>query len=104
MSRNPGESAEQWSTRASVEYNAAWNALGNEPHRLMLTGISQSPYPIPDRGYDNAMDRLAAADCERGDAAIALDREQRISDHADRIGGHVDHRLTDKPPPDQSRV
>jgi hypothetical protein len=74
MSRNPGESAEQWSARAAAEYHAAWNALGNEPQR-MLTRISEGMHSS-DQIYDEAMDRLAAADCERGDAAIAVDRER----------------------------
>jgi hypothetical protein len=32
-------------------------------------------YPLLDEGYDGAMDALDDADNERGEAAIALDRE-----------------------------
>jgi len=92
MSRNPGESAEQWSARASAEYYTAWNALGVEPKRMLLIGIAEGVHSISDHDYDDAVDRLAAADCERGEAAIALDRERRISDRAECMRDNDDHR------------
>ena len=66
--RNPDESTEQWLARSSVEYHDAWDAV-----RIQQRGRS----PFLDDGYDGAMDRLQAADNERGNAAIALDRERR---------------------------
>jgi hypothetical protein len=44
-----------------------------------MTGMTSVDQPIVDEQYDVAMDRLAAADCERGDAAIAVDRERRTA-------------------------
>lgn len=89
MSRYPGEPAEQWSARASAAYHAAWDALAIEPQRRLPTGIAEGVHSISDPGYDDAMDRLAVADCERGDAAIAADRERWISDRADLVRGDV---------------
>jgi len=104
MSRNPGESAEQWNTRASAEYHAAWDAFGVERRRLSATGIADGgSYPALDEAYDGAMDRLEAADSDRGDAAIAVDRERRNSDRAERMRADLDHRMTDEPPADPPR-
>jgi len=78
MSRNPGESSERWFDRAAAEYHAAWDALSTRRRRTSMTGMT-SVEPVVDEQYDVAMDRLVAADCERGDAAIAVDRERRTA-------------------------
>lgn len=97
MSRNPGESSERWFDRAAAEYHAAWDALSTRRRRTSMTGNTEVDQPVVDEQYDGAMDRLEAADCERGDAAIAVDRERRISDRADRMRADLDHRMTDEP-------
>ena len=84
VSRKQGESTEQWNARASAEYHAAWDAIGVERRRLSS-----------DEGYDGLMDRLEAADCERGDAVIAMDRERRSGDRTDRMRADLDQRMTD---------
>ena len=76
MSRHPGETTEQWCTRAASEYREAWAAFGTEWRRIARTGFLRPwGYPLLDEGYDGAMDALDDADNERGEAAIALDRE-----------------------------
>ena len=76
MSRHPGETTEQWCTRATSEYREAWEAFGIEWCRMARTGIFRPwGYPLLDEGYDGAMDALDDADNERGEASIALDRE-----------------------------
>ena len=97
VSRKQGESTEQWNARASAEYHAAWDAFGVERRRLSATGIADGgSYPALDEAYDGAMDRLEAADSDRGDAAIAVDRERRNSDRAERMRADLDHRMTDE--------
>ena len=56
-----------------------------------------------DKGYDNAIDRLQAADCERGDAAIAVDRERRTNEHTERMRADLDHRMTGGPSAEPAR-
>jgi len=76
MSRHPEETTEQWCTRATFEYRGAWEAFGIEWRRMVQTGYFRPwGYPLLDEGYDGAMDALDDADNERGEAAIALDRE-----------------------------
>ena len=76
MSRHPEETTEQWCTRATFEYRGAWEAFGIEWRRMAQTGYFRPwGYPLLDEGYDGAMDALDDADNERGEAAIALDRE-----------------------------
>jgi hypothetical protein len=76
VSRHPGETIEQWSLRATSDYQAAWAALRVESDRLGAEqGRRFPPDPLLDEGYDVAMDALEAADDDRTDAAIALDRE-----------------------------
>lgn len=80
VSRYPGETIEQWFLRATMDYQAAWAALRVESNRLLAErGRRFPPYPYPllDEGYDGAMDALEAADDDRTDAAIALDRERQ---------------------------
>ena len=79
MRRKQGESSEQWFDRATTEYRTAWDALSTQRRRTSMTGMTSVDQPIVDEQYDVAMDRLAAADCERGDAAIAVDRERRTA-------------------------
>jgi len=86
--RNPDESTEQWLARSSVEYHDAWDAV-----RIQQRGRS----PFLDDGYDGAMDRLQAADNERGNAAIALDRERRNIARAAGMQANVDRRLASEP-------
>jgi hypothetical protein len=102
VSRNPGESTEQWNARALAEYYAAWDALA-ERHRLVMTGIAEDTYPVEDEGYDRVMDRLETADCERGDASIAVNRERLNGDSADGMRADLDHRMTDEPSVDPAR-
>ena len=65
-------------TRAAIEYREAWEAFGIEWRRVARTGfLRPRGYPLLDEGYDGAMDALDDADNERGEAAIALDRELR---------------------------
>jgi hypothetical protein len=97
MNRNPGEPSEQWFDRAAAEYHAAWDALSTRRRRTSMTGNADADQPAVDEEYDSAMDRLEAADCERGDAAIAVDRERRTSDRTDRMRADLDHRMTDEP-------
>jgi len=92
MGRHPGESIEQWFERSSKEYHAAWDALGAERRRISMIGYSTDLYPLLDEGYDGAMDRLEAADAERGDAAVALDRERRHTEEAKRMRDDLDRR------------
>ena len=94
MNRNPGESSELWFDRAAAEYHAAWDALSTRRRRWSITGNTDIDPSLVDEQYDAAVDRLEAADCERGDAAIALDRERRTNDRADRMR---DHRMTGDP-------
>jgi len=76
MSRHPGETTEQWCTRAASEYREAWAAFLTEWRRVARTGfLGPWGYHLLDEGYDGAMDALDDADNERGEAAIALDRE-----------------------------
>jgi hypothetical protein len=76
MSRHPGETTEQWCTRAASEYREAWAAFLTEWRRVARTGfLGPWGYPLLDEGYDGAMDALDDADNARGEAAIGLDRE-----------------------------
>jgi hypothetical protein len=76
MGRHPGETTEQWCTRAASEYREAWEAFGTEWRRMTRTGfLGPWGYPLLDEGYDGAMDALDDADNERGEAAMALDGE-----------------------------
>jgi len=94
VSRRPGESTEQWLTRASAEYRSARDALSVE---------LRAGYPVLDEGYDGAMDRLEAADIEHADAAHALDRERGNNDRVGRMRPTEDARMTPEPSVDPSR-
>src|SRR6478735_727490 len=72
----------------AAEYHDAWDAV-----RIQQRGSS----PFLDDGYDGAMDRLQAADNERGNAAIALDRERRNIARAAGMQANVDRRLASEP-------
>jgi hypothetical protein len=77
MNRDPGETAEQWNSRAAAQYQHALDALEVESRRLGLEGWQFAPgtYPTLDERYNQAMDALDAADDERIDATLALQRE-----------------------------
>ena len=76
MSRHPGESAEQWCDRANAHYLRAWEDFGVQWRRVARTELfGPEDYSLFDEAYDGAMDALADADHERGQAAITLDRE-----------------------------
>ena len=49
---NPGEATDRWSARAAAEYHAAWDGLGVERRRMMITGITAGDHPVVDEGYD----------------------------------------------------
>jgi hypothetical protein len=82
MNRKPGETAEQWNTRAAADYQDALDALNVEARRLGLDGWRFHPgtYPLLDEAYDRAMDDLDAADDERAEASVALLREGPSTD------------------------
>ena len=56
-------------------------------------------YPVLDEGYNGAMDRLEAADSERADAEIAVNRN---SDQVSRMRADRDGRMADEPSADPS--
>ena len=78
MSRHPGETTEEWLRRATTEYQDAWTALQNASRVLTSAGwrLPDASYPILDEAYDSAMDALDAADHDRTEASIAVDRER----------------------------
>ena len=43
---NPGESTDRWSARAAAEYHAAWDGLGVQRRRIMITGITAGDHPV----------------------------------------------------------
>lgn len=79
MGRTPGETTEQWSLRANSDYQDAWTALRAASNVLRAAGgrSSEGSYPLLDEAYDGAMDALDAADQDRIEASIAVDRERR---------------------------
>lgn len=78
VSRHPGETTEEWLRRATTEYQDAWTALQNASRVLTSAGwrLPDASYPILDEAYDSAMDALDAADHDRTEASIAVDRER----------------------------
>jgi hypothetical protein len=78
MGRTPGETTEQWSFRANSDYLDAWTALRVASCVLRAAGwrFPDSSYPLLDEAHDDAMDALDAADQERIEASIAVDRER----------------------------
>jgi hypothetical protein len=71
-----GETTEQWCDRANARYLRRWEVFGVEGVAWRGPGCSvRGEYPVVDDGYNGAMDALEDADHERGEAAIALDRQ-----------------------------
>ena len=78
MGRISGETTEQWLLRADSDYLDAWTALRVALSVLPSPGwrFPDNSYPLLDETYDDAMDALDAADHERSEALIAVDRER----------------------------
>jgi hypothetical protein len=81
VSRHQGETTEQWFHRATSNYRQAWDAMTvASKRRGMPEHIDpESRYPLGDELYDAAMDDLEAADDDRTEASIALNRERHPS-------------------------
>jgi hypothetical protein len=61
---------------AGAQYLRRWEVFGVEGVAWRGPGCSvRGEYPVVDDGYNGAMDASDDADHERGEAAIALDRE-----------------------------
>ena len=76
MSRQQGETTQEWFARACALYVDAGEALEAERRRCVPN--VQWVYPTFDEAYDAAMDALDDADNERGEATSELDREATL--------------------------